>query len=151
MPLERCSDAELEAGAAAVAAKFGKLGVISRSIAGTVLDAVVLMIERRAQVPLLSLIEDLADDAMCWHDQQDPDYCQAHHLSGRPCPHQRARRVLVRAADWRSPAGCDAKAQAQAILACPRSDDGTHHCRLEAPHRDHVCSCGATFYIRGGG
>lgn len=95
MPLERCSDAELEAGAAAVAAKFGKLGVISRSIAGTVLDAVVLMIERRAQIPLLSLIEDLTEVDPCCYDSRG--YCQTHYRHPQPCPHGRAQRVLARA------------------------------------------------------
>lgn len=73
----------------------------SEHAARAVLDAVTAKIERRAQIPLLSLIEDLTDPDTCWYDHHG--YCQPHGLHPRPCPHERARRVLARATTGEEP------------------------------------------------
>lgn len=52
-------------------------------------------VRAEARVPLLSLIEDLADDGPCHYDHHG--YCQGHSLDPKPCPHERAKRVLARA------------------------------------------------------
>lgn len=46
---------------------------------------------------LLDLIADLTDPTECRYDHDDA--CQAHSLDPRPCPHERANRLLAKRAD----------------------------------------------------
>ena len=39
---------------------------------------------------LLGLVQELTYDDPCWYDHHG--YCQAHSLSDRPCPHDRAKK-----------------------------------------------------------
>lgn len=43
---------------------------------------------------LASLVAELVDGDDCWYDHHG--YCQAHHLDPKPCPHERAKRLLRR-------------------------------------------------------
>ena len=46
-----------------------------------------------ARKPLLELIDDFVwDNDDCHYDQQG--YCQTHSLDERPCPHERAKKIL---------------------------------------------------------
>jgi hypothetical protein len=41
---------------------------------------------------LKTIVEDLVDRDECHYDQRD--YCQAHGLYERPCPHEKAKELL---------------------------------------------------------
>ena len=89
------TDAEIQAGANAIARSWRVLSPTSRRhLAKLVLRAVLPDHDAQVRVPLLSLIADLADDGPCHYDHNG--YCQAHSLDPRPCPHERAKRVLAR-------------------------------------------------------
>lgn len=42
---------------------------------------------------LLALVRDLVDADDCWYDHHG--YCQGHSLHEKPCPHERAKALLV--------------------------------------------------------
>lgn len=66
----------------------------SAALARSVLTAVLPDHDAQVRVPLLSLIADLTDDGPCRYDHNG--YCQGHSLDPKPCPHERAKRVLAR-------------------------------------------------------
>lgn len=93
-PTPAVDPAEIEAGAEAIRRANPHAAPQPTEAAEQVLRAVLPDHDAQVRVPLLSLIADLADDGPCHYDHNG--YCQAHSLDPRPCPHERAKRVLAR-------------------------------------------------------